>query len=381
MGARPVTEHLGGRIRKDAGRPAHVQVRERILGAIQAAELAAGEAIPSEVELAGKLGVSRMTVNKAVLALVAEGWLTRHVGRGTFVAESAQRALARCVILIKPSAAIGARDDHYYGGLYWGIREQFMTSDVRLDVAALTPDALDGLADLGDTGIIALNPDREGAALLSSWARRGVPVTVLGSSWESGHLDSVDSDNLLGAALAVSHLMDLGHTRIGFAGAYQDDSNTQDRLHGFRIATKSRGIVVPEEDLHFGDDLGELTPEGQERMIARLSRPDAVTAMVVGGANLALQVLGIAARSGRAVPESLSIVAYDDPKFLTITHPPLTTIRQPLDEMAAQACSLLAQRRMNPSDGYRQILFDPSLVVRQSTAPANRHDLHPRRHP
>lgn len=376
-----IVQHLGGRVHKGAGQPAHLQVRQRILAAIHASGLGSGDPIPSEVDLAEVLGVSRMTANKAVLALVAEGWLTRHVGRGTFVAEAARRGLARCVILIKPSAASGARDDHYYGGLYWGIREQFMASDVRLDVAALTPDALEGLADLGDTGIIALNPDREGAALLSSWACRGVPVTVLGSSWESGHLDSVDSDNLLGAALAVSHLVDLGHTRIGFAGAFQDDSNTQDRLHGFRIATKSRGIVVPDEDLYFGDDLGELSPESQDRLTVRLSRPDGVTAMVVGGANLALQVLGIATRIGRAVPESLSIVAYDDPKFLTITHPPLTTIRQPLDEMAAQACSLLTQRRMNPSDGYRQILFDPSLVVRQSTAPAYRHDQPPRRQP
>ena len=362
---------LGGPIDRLSNIPAHTQVKRRILDALLGESLKVGAVLPSEVEIANQLAVSRMTANKAILSLTAEGWLTREKGRGTFVAERPSRVLGRCVILMRPMALAGAVDDYYHGSLYWGIRNYFQALDIRVDIAPMDPGFAEHFRDATDTVLIAMNPDPRSASELSAMGRAGKSVAILGSSWEGGHVNTIDSDNLLGAALAVNHLVDYGHRRIAFVGAGLEDSNTIDRLRGFRVALKGRLLGLNENDVILGKNTSGLDDPTVESFIQNLRSPDRFTAVFAAGPHLAMQILGIAQREGISVPAELSIVSYDDAAFLRMTNPPLTTVAQPLEAMAVKACEVVMQVRNFTQIGSQQVIMDPALVVRDSTAVAN----------
>ena len=361
--------------------PAHLQVRQRLLKFLHVSELESGEPIPSEVDIADTLGVSRMTANKAILGLVAEGRLLREKGRGTFLAEQADDTVRRCLILVKQAASYGLQEDHYYGTLYWRVLEFFRNLDIRVDLGEMDPETIEALPSSPDSVVIALNPDRPAAQRLASATAAGAPVVILGSSWEKGSLDAVDSDNRLGAALAVNHLVDLGHTRIAFVGALIEDSNTVDRLKGFQFAMKARGLTVPESRVVIGTESGYLDPAALQEVSGLLTGAEAPTAILAAGSELAMNVLSLASRMGIAVPESLSLVAYDDPGFLSLTHPAMTTVRQPLEEMAALACTMVMARASERRGPVRKETLEPALVLRESTARWAPHSLMAASHP
>jgi LacI family transcriptional regulator len=309
-----------------------------------------------------------MTANKAILALVADGWLTRERGRGTFVAERPAKRLSRCLVATHRYTVAGAQDDYYYGALYWSIRRYFQDVDMRIDVSYLPPEIEERPAALADTAVIAINPDQATAGILAKLHDAGKPVVVLGSSWECGHVHVVDSDNVLGAALAVNHLVGLGHRRIGFIGAWPQSCNTSDRLRGFQVAMKARGLSTPETDMVVAPSDERFDDKLAAYLAERLTGPNPLTAVFAAGPRLALQLLSLAQQLGVDVPGRLSIVAYDDPSFLRLTNPSLTTIQQPLQDMACRACEIVTGADRLLTEGPLTILLDPELVIRESTA-------------
>ena len=370
MGESQSARLFGGPVSRTSEIPAHTQVRRRILEALQADNLPVGQMLPSEIEIASQLSVSRMTANKAILSLVADGWLIREKGRGTYVADRPAKSLDRCVILMRPQALAGAVDDYYHGSLYWGIRGYFQALDIRVDIAPMDAGFAKPLLTTEDAVLIAINPDPAAAEELSALGKAGLPVAILGSSWEGGHVNTIDSDNLLGAALAVNHLVEHGHTRIAFVGAGLEDSNTVDRLRGFRVALKGRQLALNDQDIIVGRHTTGLDSASVEHFTQRLRAHDRFTAVFAAGPHLAMQILGIAQREGVSVPEELSIVSYDDPAFLRMTNPPLTTVAQPLEAMAVRACEVAMQARSFHQFESQQVIMDPSLVTRGSCAAA-----------
>jgi len=370
----PVARMFGGPISRHSNVPAHTQVRRRILDALQGDGLCVGHMLPSEVEIASLLAVSRMTANKAILSLVADGWLIREKGRGTYVADRPNKIVARCVILMRPLALAGAVDDYYHGSLYWGIRNYFQALDIRVDIAPMDPGFADQFLSTDDAVLIAMNPDPASAEELSTIGRAGKAVAILGSSWEGGNVNTVDSDNLLGAALAINHLVEHGHERIAFVGAGLEDSNTVDRLRGFRVALKGRQLELNEDDVILDENTAGLDEASVDHFTQRLHAGDRFTAVFAAGPHLAMQILGISQREGVSVPGELSIVSYDDPAFLRMTNPPLTTVAQPLEAMAVKACEVVMQARRFNHFESQPVIMDPMLVTRGSCAavfPAN----------
>ena len=322
---------LGHRIDRSSKEHAHHQVRSRLLRLLDGGTLRPGDKLPPEPEIAERLGVSRMTANKAILGLVAEGRLVRAKGRGTFVTEAG--GLAQCAIAVygDPTYAL---QDYYFGALYWGIHARLAEAGVP---TSLTRPAWTA-ATLGPRdAIVAINPGQADMAELASLARKGVRIVALGVSWPAEGVPTVDSDNRRGAAQAVEHLADLGHRRIAFLGARPDTSNTRDRLRGFRDTLAARGLTPTGEILEpEALGLGEAT---EARLFDLIG--EGTTAVFAAGPRLALGLLAVAQRAGLRVPEELSIVGYDDADFLALAHPAITTVRQPLAEMASRAADLL----------------------------------------
>jgi len=354
---------LGGRIDREEGTPAHAQVRSRLLALIQEGAWKPGEKLPPEPDIAARLGVSRMTANKAILSLVSDGWLLREKGRGTFVARDAG-AVERCAIAIAEDLTLSL-EDHYFGSLYWALHTVCDGSGIPIDLVRLGA----GISSrVSGGGLIAINPQEHYIGPLQELAASGPRVVILGASWRNCPLPQIDSDNILGATLAVNHLLDLGHRSILFVGACPDDANTIDRLRGFTVGLTARGgdpnehppILVPEALA-----LGEAV---ERDLLEVLRGPDRPTAIFAAGAHLAMRVLALAYQAGLKIPNDLSLIGYDDPNFLSLAYPPVTTVRQPLAQMAACAFDAI-MRSGAPSKAHpAPLLFEPELIIRGTTS-------------
>ncbi len=342
--------------------PAHVQVREALEQLLKENSATEDFRLPGEIQLAAQFGVSRMTVNKVMVALERDGFIRREKGRGTF-ALSRPKTGTRIALALVPGSLDLAFQDYYFGALYWGLRAALDRLGTELEVIKLDHT----LECLNERGLIAINPPESSIDELLSYGRSGNPVVLLGASWEGFSLSTVDSENFLGAALAVNHLVDFGHREIIFLGACPGDSNTQDRVRGFQVAMKARGLLARPEDIVLVETAYSLPAAVATSIFNRVKL--GATAVFAAGPHLAVQLMATATRQGIRVPQDLSIVGYDDPSFLGMVYPSLTTIRQPLQQMAEAACEIVIslQESLDPRPVRR--VLDPELVVRESTGP------------
>ena len=188
----------------------------------------------------------------------------------------------------------------------------------------------------------------------------GIPVVAFDRAVADPRADAVVADNADGARRATEHLLDAGHTRIGFVGGRPEIQTGRERLAGYEEAMRSRGLsprVVG----------GGFRIEGGEVAAQQLLDPAAaLTALVVGNNLMAIGALrAIRGRSLR-VPEDLALVAIDDPFWATLVDPPLTTFAQPVDEMARAAVELLFERIGTVRTAARSVTFPFDLRIRAS---------------
>jgi DNA-binding LacI/PurR family transcriptional regulator len=360
-------------IDRDSALPRHAQIETHFRELIAVGRLAPGERIPGEIELAQSFGVSRMTVNKALLALTRAGLFQRERGLGTFVA-SPQTAPPRSLTVMVPLDYRTATDDQdcYFGPLCRAIQASAEELQHRVRLAHL-PEG--GYADdqrrWPADGWLLISPDRSHLADLRALSEQGTAMVVIGSRWEELHgVPMVDSDNVAGAAQAIRYLTDLGHRRIALVYAGPDASNTIDRIAGYRGALEEAGIL-PEGAWEIEADFAERLGNGAEALRALLSQDSALrpTAVFAAGYYLALETLNMARDLSLSVPGSLSVVGYDDPYAARLTYPPLTTVRQPLAEMGRAGVALLEQHLQGHwRDTGIPCLLPPNLQIRGSAA-------------
>jgi LacI family transcriptional regulator len=180
---------------------------------------------------------------------------------------------------------------------------------------------------------------------------------------------TVGATNWAGGLSAVEHLISLGHRRIAALSGRPQLVCSQERVEGYRAALGRAGIAVDERLVLFGD-FG--TSSGQTGARAVLDLPDPPTAIFAGSDMQAFGVYQEAAARGLRIPEDLSVVGFDDIAFSELTTPPLTTVRQPLARMAAEAVRLRLAAGDGMPDPPPRVELATHLVVRGSTGPAAR---------
>lgn len=200
----------------------------------------------------------------------------------------------------------------------------------------------------------------------------GIPLVFLGTTRGPGKTITVD--DRLGAHLAVSHLLELGHRRIAYVNAASDaDPLTDDqRLASFRQTLSAAGVVA--DDPGCVVRLGGPGSDATAAIDALLTRPERPTAIFAASDLTAIEVLDRADALGLRIPEDLSLVGFDDISMARLKRIALTTIAQPALELATKATeAAIAFATGEPDGGSSDVVLAPRLVVRETTAPPPAH--------
>ncbi|HYZ29363.1 MAG TPA: LacI family DNA-binding transcriptional regulator [Thermoleophilaceae bacterium] len=204
-------------------------------------------------------------------------------------------------------------------------------------------------------------------ALLDEITGLGVPVVLVNRRVEDGTLRSATADDRAGIKLAVDHLAELGHRQIAFIGGPKSISTMFRRYEGFKAVMRKHRLKTERKLTLVGDEI--TIGEGQRlcRQLLDSGRP--FTAIVAANDLMALGCYDVFSERGLVCPDDVSVVGYNDMPFSDHFNPPLTTIRIPHYQMGLAAAGLLlAQLDQGSEDDAREVVLDPSLVVRGSTA-------------
>ncbi|HET9060542.1 MAG TPA: LacI family DNA-binding transcriptional regulator [Acidimicrobiales bacterium] len=220
-------------------------------------------------------------------------------------------------------------------------------------------------------GAILILPPEPAAALTDLRMRRYPFVVVDPRTALPNDIAAVSAAHLSGARAATEHLIRLGHTRIGAITGPHNWIATDGRLMGYRAALATTGRLAPEQMVIAGEE--PTIAHGLEAGRAMLSLPEPPTAIFAFNDKMAIGAMEAAAERGLSVPQDLSIVGFDDLELSQVVQPRLTTVRQPLDEMARIGVELLLRLIDGREIDTLHIELATELVVRGSTGPPPPH--------
>jgi DNA-binding LacI/PurR family transcriptional regulator len=196
----------------------------------------------------------------------------------------------------------------------------------------------------------------------------GLPTVLMNAPVPELPFPAVACDDDYATELSIRHLRDLGHERIGFVLGPEDHVPSQRKLAAARRVLAETG--EPLDAARVARSTYSL--EAGQAAAASLLGSD-VTAIVCASDPMALGAVRAVRRARLSVPEDVSVVGFDDSAFMSCTEPPLTTARQPIDAMGRMAIELLlAQIDGSAETTAQEYLFEPELVVRQSTGRVRR---------
>ena len=323
--------------------------------------------LPSERNLAQDFEVSRVTIRKSLEILKSDGMITRRPGLGNIISATAPVA--------PPTPPnIGFVVQHlsnpYYSAFASALEAVLRAHDLNMVLAGTgqNPDeelrCLQRMSELQVRGVLLCVPDRlHHPEAMKSFLNQRLPVVIIGGRQAGVALDTVDSDNRAGMTAAIAHLLELGHTRIGFLSAMAY-GRSDVRMELTAELLRARGlepspvVAVDTPDLAGGRLAFDRLLEQKDRPTAVLCTND-ITA--IGAIQRAFEL-------GVSIPGEISIVGYDDIPMASMATVPLTTVAVPLAELAELAFERLSARAEGYSGGPIHLMIEPQLVERASTA-------------
>jgi LacI family transcriptional regulator, repressor for deo operon, udp, cdd, tsx, nupC, and nupG len=194
---------------------------------------------------------------------------------------------------------------------------------------------------------------------------RPLPIVLVNGYSAGIEAPFISCDDRVAGELAVSHLVALGHRRIGLISGPDRYLPVQRKIEGFRGASR-RLLGLSDKEV---DELISLSLFGVEGGDAAASRllDKGVTGFVSGSDLMALGAIRAVRQRGLQVPTDVSVVGYDDSPLIAFTDPPLTTLRQPVRAMAVAAVRALVDEIKGHPAPHSEYIFRPELVVRAST--------------
>jgi LacI family transcriptional regulator len=217
---------------------------------------------------------------------------------------------------------------------------------------------------------LIVTPTSKNRRYLARFIQEGIVVVQVDRRIEGLHADAVLVDNETGAASAVTYLVDAGHTRIGILTGELEVSTASQRLAGYERAMKEHGIAIRPSLVRSGSFHREHAIEDATALISAKPAPTAIFA----ANNILAEATLIALDQQRLrVPRDVSVVAFDDVQWMDMVEPQVTTVRQPVADMARSAAELALRRLREGFEGRPSTLvFHTELVERGSVAPVRK---------
>jgi LacI family transcriptional regulator len=266
-----------------------------------------------------------------------------------------------------PSAA-------YLGEFLVGLLSQSGLNNVQLFVEKCVPGERDDeqarrLIRNGLDGIILPPPLCDSAAVIDCIVKAGIPAVLVACGTPDVRLGAVSIDDHEAARQMTGHLVKLGHQRIGFIVGHPNQSASARRLHGYRAAIAETGADADDALVVQGMFTYRSGLDAAEQLLALPERP---TAIFASNDDMAAAAVAVAHRLGLDVPGDLTVTGFDDSALATTIWPELTTVRQPIAEMARAAVQALVRQvralRDTGAASAGLVTMDFELVRRQSDA-------------
>jgi DNA-binding LacI/PurR family transcriptional regulator len=216
---------------------------------------------------------------------------------------------------------------------------------------------------------VLITPVEDGpGSRLEELLERGTPVVLVDRGTGRFNRCSVAVDDVLGGRLAGEHLLAQGHTRVAYVGGPDTLPQVSDRRTGIARALSGRATLRAVATANLTVAAGRLAA-AQLADEPAASRP---TAVFCANDLVALGVLQEMTRRGLRVPDDVAIIGYDDIEFAAAAAVPLSSIRQPREQLGRTATELLLEEVGDPDHEHRHVVFQPELVVRESTTARRR---------
>ena len=212
-------------------------------------------------------------------------------------------------------------------------------------------------------GLLLVLP-RQPEAYLKTLRQRKIPHVLIDHQGIDERGPAIGATNRAGGYDATRYLLALGHRRIGFITGSMSMGCSRERLDGYRAALRDHGVTVDEELIREGIF---QQSRGYTAAIELLNLPLPPSAIIGSNDVTAFGAMEAVRDRGKKIPDDISIIGFDDIPQAAQVHPPLTTIRQPLEEMGRRAAQMLLQIIANPERPAEKIELPTELVVREST--------------
>ncbi|WP_419998090.1 LacI family DNA-binding transcriptional regulator [Streptomyces boninensis] len=338
---------------------------------------------PTIKTVAARAGVGRTTVSRVingselvssdardrVLAAIKElNYVPNSVARGLVTSRT------NAVALVIPESESRLGSEPFFAALIRGVSGALAETGTQLQLMLVRDqterDQLTASVETRRVDGVLLVSVHTHDRLPAQLEQIGLPTVLAGRRDADEQLSYVNSDNAGGATAAVRHLLGRGRRRIAtITGALDMDVGCS-RLAGWRAAHEEAGVPADEALIAVGDftELG-----GEEAMRSLLERTPDLDAVFAASDLMAVGALAELRRQGRGVPSEVAVVGFEDSVLARHTNPPLTTVRQPVEELGRTMARILlediaaaASPAARPT-GARQLTLPTELVVREST--------------
>jgi GntR family transcriptional regulator of arabinose operon len=365
------TEHEKPAIR----RTKHREIFKHVLADIESGKLKEGKRLPSEAVLVKQFGSSRPTVARALRDLQNLGLVERKVGSGTYVCKVRKPNESWRFGLLIPGlgsteifepicgqlARLAQRQHHT---LLWGdfgdkqgvadpiLIEQVCNSYIRQSVAGVFFAPLELTEDR----------DRVNQSVIAALESARIPIVLLDRDIVAfplrSRFDLVGIDNRRAGFLITDHMIRLGCRRVDFLARPDSAPTVMLRIAGYREALLDRGITSDPQWIHSGEPTDEKFVRG--------IMASGATVIICANDLTAANLMRTLDAMGYSIPQEIRVAGFDDVRYAELLRPSLTTIHQPCVEIGNIAMQVMLERIENPKSPSRDILAQPTLIVRQS---------------
>lgn len=357
--------------------PLYEQIEKDIKEKIENGELNEGDQIGSQNELAKSYNVSVITVKKALLNLITNGYLYARVGKGTYVAKGStekQRKFGE-----HKTIGLVLRDlkHPFFSMIAQSIEEKAYELNYTILLSGSSnkiekeESQINHFKSLGVDGLIiaSLSLEYMATPYLQELHDENFPYVMI-SYMHDPQYWFVGSDHELGGYMATEHLIKLGYKNIGYVHLGKGNLLSEVRKNGYSRALTDNDIPFDSHKIYSlgteaydtGEDRAELGYQFGKRFEEMDDKPEA---LFFYNDTAAIGFMKYLNEVGINVPGDIAVVGYDDVELASYAPVPLTTIKQPVQKISSKAVEVV-DKRINGQEAINRTIFKPELIVRES---------------